>query len=243
MHGVLKQFSGELGPQGGGKVQLGVGGLPQQKVADALLATGANEQVDLGQMPGRQVGGQSGFAQVLAARVVRMGLQIGLGSLNDVPPAAVVGSNVEREGSALRGGGLSLIYEALQGCAKAAAVAQHAQPHTSLLKIGHFGHEHVFEEAHKGIDLGWGAAPVFGAKGKQCQVLDAKSGGDLHDVSNTSGTGSMAHGCGQHALFGPAAVAVHDDGHVRWRAHGLARHGGVVGVGQVHLKLMPVAVA
>src|SRR5512134_174367 len=40
----------EVGPQRLGEVELGVGELPQQEVADALLAAGADEEVRLGRV-------------------------------------------------------------------------------------------------------------------------------------------------------------------------------------------------
>ena len=39
---------GEVGPEGVGEIQLRVGDLPQQEVADAQVAGGANEQVGVG---------------------------------------------------------------------------------------------------------------------------------------------------------------------------------------------------
>src|SRR5579871_1110880 len=39
----------EIGPQGRGEDQLGIGALPQQKIADALFAAGPDQQVGVGQ--------------------------------------------------------------------------------------------------------------------------------------------------------------------------------------------------
>src|SRR5258706_13136328 len=51
----------EIGPERVGEVQLGIRELPEQEIADALLAAGANEQVGLGSIVHRQVGGQVRF--------------------------------------------------------------------------------------------------------------------------------------------------------------------------------------
>src|SRR6185312_1324029 len=79
----------EVGPENGGDVQLGVGGLPEQEVGDAHLAGGADHQVELRKMSG---------IEAAADRFLIDGLLAGgdgLGdSVDDLLPAAVI----EREG-------------------------------------------------------------------------------------------------------------------------------------------------
>ena len=50
----------EVGPQRLGEVELAIGELPQQEVADALLAAGADEQIRLRGVIDREVGRQRG---------------------------------------------------------------------------------------------------------------------------------------------------------------------------------------
>src|SRR5262245_46493942 len=45
---LLKVLLAEVGPQRVDKHQLGIGALPQQEIADALLAAGADQQVGIG---------------------------------------------------------------------------------------------------------------------------------------------------------------------------------------------------
>src|SRR5690348_9547319 len=52
--GLFEIAFGEIGPQRRREHQLGVGGLPEQEVADALLAAGADEQVGIGDAGGEQ---------------------------------------------------------------------------------------------------------------------------------------------------------------------------------------------
>ena len=49
----------EIGPQDIAENQLRVGYLPQQKVADSLFATGADQQVGIGYVGGRQIAGET----------------------------------------------------------------------------------------------------------------------------------------------------------------------------------------
>ena len=48
----------EVGPQGVGDPDLGIGDLPEQEVGDAQLATGADQQVRIGLAGGVQVLGE-----------------------------------------------------------------------------------------------------------------------------------------------------------------------------------------
>src|SRR5690349_11431392 len=61
----------EVRPQRFGEVQLAVGELPEQEVADALLAAGADEQVGLRRVRHREVARRVGFPH-LAGRPVRV---------------------------------------------------------------------------------------------------------------------------------------------------------------------------
>src|SRR5215470_16509588 len=54
-NGVLKIGLAEVGPQGAAEHQLSIGRLPQQKIADALIAAGADQQVRFGQLVRPQV--------------------------------------------------------------------------------------------------------------------------------------------------------------------------------------------
>ena len=55
----------EVGPEAVAEVELGVGGLPQQEVADALVAAGPDEQVDVRQVRGVQPRGDGRLVDVV----------------------------------------------------------------------------------------------------------------------------------------------------------------------------------
>src|SRR5438552_6047314 len=54
----VERRSIEVGPQRVGEIELRIRQLPEEKIADALLPSGANEQVRLGRIAHRQVGPQ-----------------------------------------------------------------------------------------------------------------------------------------------------------------------------------------
>src|SRR6185437_4162317 len=66
----------EVGPQRLREDELGIGGLPQQEIADALLAAGADDEVGIGHVGGQQVAGEQalidGFGRE-PARLHRLG--------------------------------------------------------------------------------------------------------------------------------------------------------------------------
>ena len=49
--------AGEIGPESFGDVDFGVGDLPEQEIADAHFAAGANQQVGIGQAGGVEMFG------------------------------------------------------------------------------------------------------------------------------------------------------------------------------------------
>src|SRR5205814_10375488 len=60
----------EVGPQRVGEIELAVRELPEQEVADALLAAGADEQIGLRRVAHRQIRRERLLADLLARRVV-----------------------------------------------------------------------------------------------------------------------------------------------------------------------------
>src|SRR5438874_1118848 len=52
---LLQVAAPEIRPKGLGEHQLGIGALPEQEIADALLAAGADQQIGIGQLGGEQM--------------------------------------------------------------------------------------------------------------------------------------------------------------------------------------------
>ena len=69
-------------------------------------------------------------------------------------------------------------------------------------------------EVHEGLDLVFGAFPVFGAEGVEGEAFDAKAGTFGDDGADGFAALAVAVDAGQALAFGPAAVAVQDDGNV-----------------------------
>ena len=72
----------------------------------------------------------------------------------------------------------------------------------------------------------FGRVPVFGGKGIEREELDAGFLAGFDAFADGLGAGAVAGDARQAAVLGPAAVAIHDDGDVAWRARGCGHGGG-----------------
>lgn len=213
LDGFNKPLGREVGPKVVGVIELGIGRLPKHEVADARFATGANEQIHFGGVGCAQVFCQRFFGQILQA-LARMGLLPGLRGLDHVPATTIVGAHREGDGLVVGRCGFGAGNEFLQHRGKARFVSNHLEADTVFvhgvdlfLQIGH-------EQVHEAGDFFFGTFPVFGAEGEQAQVGNAHFGAAFDDVSHPLGARSMAQGRWHQALFGPAPIAIHDDGYV-----------------------------
>src|SRR5581483_11882004 len=155
----------EIGPQRRREVELGVGELPEHEVADALLAAGADEQVGLGRVAEREVRrelllGVALLGRGALAREPRHGLE-------QVPAAAVVGRDGERQ--RMVGGGelLGAAREVRDALAEGLQVADHLQAHAVRAQLLDLLLERRDEQLAQHRHFLGGPAPVLRAEGEQ----------------------------------------------------------------------------
>jgi hypothetical protein len=70
------------------------------------------------------------------------------------------------------------------------------------------------KQGEERLDLSPSALPVLAAEGEDGQAAHAALLSALHDGPDGVDTGGVALRLGHASLTGPAAIAVHDDGHV-----------------------------
>ena len=109
---------------------------------------------------------------------------------------------------------LSTINEVLQRGSKTTFVAHHFEANTAVVHAVDFFLQVRHEQAHEAGDLFFRAFPVFGTEGEQAQVVHSHFGADFDDIAHLLGPSSMPKSSRHKAPFGPAAVAIHDDGDV-----------------------------
>jgi hypothetical protein len=80
--------------------------------------------------------------------------------------------------------------------------------------LGELELEVLHGQPHQQVDLILGSAPVLGRKRVEGEPTDAEIVGRPHDVTHRFHAGPVPVGTRKAPAFGPAPVAVHDDGHV-----------------------------
>ena len=142
----------EIGPQTRREDQLGIGALPEQEIAEAAFAAGANQQVDR-----RTESALQGFARQTGDAA---------GRREDGVAAGIVERNPQAEAMPARRRLFRLSDGPLQRGAQAIAAADDFQPDAVLHAAVRLFFEVVREQAHEGIDLGARAAPVVRGESK-----------------------------------------------------------------------------
>lgn len=72
----------------------------------------------------------------------------------------------------------------------------------------------MHQQAHQAGDFVGGTLPVFRAEGKQREIVNAACRAGFDNLANPTRATDMAERARHAALGGPAAVSIHDDGHV-----------------------------
>src|SRR5204863_9179689 len=124
----LEMLLAEVGPQRVDEHQLGVGALPQQEIADALLAAGTDQQVGIGHAGGQQLALEQALVDLLRRQLARRHLAGKIaGRLHDLVARAVVDADVDVDAGVAAGAllGVGDIGDDV-GC-KLAALADHPQ--------------------------------------------------------------------------------------------------------------------
>src|SRR2546428_1318458 len=200
----------EIRPQRRGKVQLGISKLPKQEIADALLATGANEQIRFGRVIEREMRselllGVSLGRQRAAAHQLQQGLQ-------QTPAAAIVGGNGESESRIARSELLGAVREFDHARPEGRDIADDLQAHLVLMQPLGFLLQGSHEQLLQRRNLFGGTPPVLRAEGEQGQAFDSAIGARTRDLTHRLDSLLVTSDAKEIAPFDPTPVAIHDDG-------------------------------
>ncbi len=214
-------------PERVGKIKLRVGQLPEQKIADALLATGADEQVGFGRIGHGQMRRQVGFA--VMADFFRMGQRQLVDGLQDIPAATVVGGDGQGQPGIVGGQRLAFANQRQQARFECHQIANHPQPHAIGMEPTDLALQRTDEQVHQKGHFLHRPAPVFRRKGEQGQVADVARNAGLDQRTHRLDATLVAGDTRQEAFLGPASVAIHDDRqmarHVAYIGYRLRRTG------------------
>ena len=116
---------------------------------------------------------------------------------------------------AIAGGGLDAGQALAVGPGQAVTPADQGQARAAVDQALRLGVQIVAQEPHQAGHLRRGAQPVVGRKREKGQGGDAEIGRHARDTAHGFGARPMAGGARQALVFGPAAIAIHDDGEVQ----------------------------
>jgi hypothetical protein len=185
---AVQLVAAEVGPHDVDEDELGVGQLPQHEVRDALLAAGADEQIE-----GRQLGGRQVAAEAVGVDRARIE-----GARGDVPGqggggggeglAAAVG---QREGQGHAAVVSRVAAQGVEGLAdhrrQAIEVADRVQPDLVVHDLGPLVAQVVAQQLHQALDLVGRPRPVLRREGVEGDGLDAELPGGAGDVADALG--------------------------------------------------------
>src|SRR5450631_991104 len=220
----------EIGPERFGDEHFGVGDLPEEEIADAHFSAGTNQEIGIGQAVGVEVAGELIFGDALDVTIsvsidlaiaVRVGVAVAVAlreyrvhRVDDLGAAAVVQSDTQAHAAVGGGafGGFADVF--LHRGRKIAGAAEKAHANIVFLDEWHFLAEIFAQELHEKISFGFGAAPVFDGKSVEGERFNVQAGAGFNGAAGRFGAVAVPRDAREMAALRPAAVAVHDDGHV-----------------------------
>ena len=221
---MVQAFLVEGGPGLGGEIEFRVGALVEQKVAQPLFATGADDKIRI-RLAGRiQIGAYALFRDVFRLQAICHHV---FDSPDNLAPGAVVQGQVQvhvpSPGSGLDG--------ELEGSAhsqwQAVYVAKDLEGNALAQHTRDFCLNEFQQDGEQGCDLALRAIPVFAGKGVESQMADADlaTAGDY--VTHRVRTCPVAFAAAHAPCLRPAAIAVHNDGKMPWQTFGGKGGGGL----------------
>src|SRR5215470_2325000 len=198
----------EVRPRTSGEVQLRVRALPQQEIAEPLLAAGTDEEVDLRHRRARVIHGRELREELLAIAGGRRGQAST--DLEQAVLAGVIHRDAQMQTLTAAGGLFAALDEAQQIAAQAIAAADHVEANALRQAALGLGDEVTPEEGEERAHLRTRTAPVVRGKGVERQHADAAARGTLDYGIDGLCPGAMSRAARQAAARRPAAVAVHD---------------------------------
>jgi hypothetical protein len=205
----------ELGPERVGEDELGVGGLPEEEVGDAVLAAGADDEVHRRQRVGPQLRGEDVLGEgTIGERAGARGGHQPAGGCDDLLLTAVG----QRQGEHHRPVVLRLVSKRLERIAhhprEPVQLTHRVEPDLVLEDLLPFLLQIVAEKVHQSGHLLHRPGPVLGGERVERERLDADAARGAGDLADAVAPLPVTLQPGQAALLRPAPVAVHDDAHV-----------------------------
>ncbi len=204
----------EIGPQDFRDEDFGVGDLPEEEIADTHFAAGANEEIGIRQIRRVEMARDFIFGDQFPVAVAVAFGEDGVHGVDDFGAATIVESDVQNHAGIGGGGFGGFAGVTLNAFGQFFGAAQEAHADVVTLDERQFLAEIFAEELHQELDLGFGSAPVLYGEGIESEGLNFETCASFDGGAGGLRAGAVAGDAREMTLFGPAAVAVHDDGDV-----------------------------
>src|SRR3990172_11220927 len=147
----LKQVvPAEIGPQGGHEEEVGVSRLPEEEIAQALLAARANEQVGIRKIGRRQLAAEQLLGDVVGPQTpLRHLAGEPLRGRDDLAPAAVIHGHGQGHAAIVPRALLGAVDERADITGKPETIADETETHSLAMQLGDLAPKIEAQEAHQ----------------------------------------------------------------------------------------------
>src|SRR4029077_11122019 len=179
-YGCKEMGAVEVGPENFGDEDFGVGNLPEEKIADAHFAAGANEKIGIRKIGGVEMAGELTFGDWLRGAVAVALGEEGVHGVDDFGAASVIEGDRENHAGVAGGSVRGFARVFLNGRGKLFGAPEETHTDIVLLKKRHFFTNVLTEKLHEEFNFGLGAAPVFDRESveSECFNMQARAGFD-----------------------------------------------------------------
>ena len=215
--GIVEILVTEIGPELLAEIELGIGHLPKEEIADTEFATSADEQVGIGVVLGNKIVAKSVLGDVggLEGAVLRFTTD-GAESLGGFPAGAVAQGEDEGES----GVASCLIDTLLKFVARFFGYAGYIADGLQLDIVVHEGlgflTDGFDEQLHETVDFVLGTIPIFGAEGVKGEIFDPCGHSGLNRLADSRHGVLVTKNALMRLFLGPTAITIHNDGHMLW---------------------------
>src|SRR5262245_25540347 len=221
--GAIEVGGPEVRPERRSHPQLGIRDLPQQEIRDPHLAAGADQQIGIGHAFGVERAADVGLRHRIRRQLTPLhATREDAKGVQELVAAAVVERHQQREARVVARLAGDVLEAAADRQRHAGRAADHAQAHLVVHEIRQLVVDRLLEQPHQHRHLVLGPVPVFRRERVQGEEAQARGVRRTDDGARGLDPLAVTRHAWQAALGRPAAVAGHDDGHVR--GHGVSAH-------------------
>src|SRR5690606_3123360 len=152
------------------------------------------------------------------------GLQHAPRGLQDIPAAAIVGTDSEMQGVVCGSTGLGGTDQFLQPRLERGEIAHDVETHALGVELVDFLFKGLHEQPHEQRHFFLRPPPVLGTERKQGEIAHAPPATDLDHAPYRLHPAHVSGRARQKTLCGPPPVAIHDDRQMAWH-RGVFRYG------------------